>query len=168
MRFPGICLVKQTEQKFRRFESVLKKTSDCNSRVIKTALFTWYDVKVTFYDLIKYQLAACVCIFRNKTIEKWNYFIHPEGVAPVDCIWRASSKGMPRHAYGRWALINSWRCYWFHYIHVIVESQGVKKTLHEMNKLHTDSFCTGSWFFSHKYRLVIYCCIIQESRAKLD
>ena len=31
MRFPGISLVEQTEQKFRRFESVLKKkkTSDC-------------------------------------------------------------------------------------------------------------------------------------------
>ena len=40
MRFPGIRLVEQTEQKFRRFESVLKKkTSDCNSRgllLIKT------------------------------------------------------------------------------------------------------------------------------------
>ena len=33
MRFPSIRLVEQTEQKFRRFESVLKKkTSDCNSR----------------------------------------------------------------------------------------------------------------------------------------
>ena len=27
MRFPGIHLVEQTEQKFRRFESVLKKTT---------------------------------------------------------------------------------------------------------------------------------------------
>ena len=26
-------------------------------------------------------------------------------VAPLDCFRRASSKGMPRHAYGRWALI---------------------------------------------------------------
>ena len=37
MRFPGIRLVKQTEQNFRRFESVLKKkkkTSDCNSRAL--------------------------------------------------------------------------------------------------------------------------------------
>ena len=35
MRFPGIRLVEQTEQKFRRFESVLKKkTSDCNSRAL--------------------------------------------------------------------------------------------------------------------------------------
>ena len=33
MRLPGIRLVEQTEQKFRRFESVLKKkTSDGNSR----------------------------------------------------------------------------------------------------------------------------------------
>ena len=33
--FGGICLVEQTEQKFRRFESVLKKkTSDCNSRAL--------------------------------------------------------------------------------------------------------------------------------------
>ena len=47
-------------------------------------------------------------------------------VAPLYCFWRASSKGMPRHAYGRWALINSWRCYWFHYVHAIVESEGVK------------------------------------------
>ena len=30
----GIRLVEQTEQKFRRFESVLKKTSDCNSRAL--------------------------------------------------------------------------------------------------------------------------------------
>ena len=47
-------------------------------------------------------------------------------VAPLYCFWRASSKGMPRHAYGRWTLINSWRCYWFHYVHAIVESEGVK------------------------------------------
>ena len=35
MRFPSIALVEQPEQKFHRFESVLKKekkTSDCNSR----------------------------------------------------------------------------------------------------------------------------------------
>ena len=41
MRFSGIRLVEQTEQQFRRFESVLKKkkkkfkkTSDCNSRAL--------------------------------------------------------------------------------------------------------------------------------------
>ena len=39
MRFPGIRLVEQTKQKFRRFESVLKKnkkkkTSDCKSRAL--------------------------------------------------------------------------------------------------------------------------------------
>ena len=35
MRFPSIRLVEQTEQKFRRFESVLKKkTSDCKSRAL--------------------------------------------------------------------------------------------------------------------------------------
>ena len=35
MRFPGISLVEQTEQKFRRFESVFrKKTSDCNSQAL--------------------------------------------------------------------------------------------------------------------------------------
>ena len=35
MRFPRIRLVEQTEQKFRRFESVLKKkTSDCNIRAL--------------------------------------------------------------------------------------------------------------------------------------
>ena len=39
MCFPGIRLVEQTEQRFRRFESVLKKrketkTSDCNSRAL--------------------------------------------------------------------------------------------------------------------------------------
>ena len=33
MYFPGIRLVEQTEQKFRRFESVSKKkTNDCNCR----------------------------------------------------------------------------------------------------------------------------------------
>ena len=31
MRFPGIRLVEQTEQKFRRFESVLKKKRVTNS-----------------------------------------------------------------------------------------------------------------------------------------
>ena len=34
MRFPGIRLVEQIEQKFRRFESVLNKKSDCNSRAL--------------------------------------------------------------------------------------------------------------------------------------
>ena len=36
MRFPRIRLVEQTEQKFRRFESVFKKekTSDCDSRAL--------------------------------------------------------------------------------------------------------------------------------------
>ena len=34
MRFGAICLVEQTEQKFCRYESVLKKTSDCNSRAL--------------------------------------------------------------------------------------------------------------------------------------
>ena len=34
MRFPGIHLVEQTEQKFCRFETVLKKTSDCTSRAL--------------------------------------------------------------------------------------------------------------------------------------
>ena len=37
MRFGGIRLVEQTEQKFRRFECVFqkrKKTSDCNSRAL--------------------------------------------------------------------------------------------------------------------------------------
>ena len=34
MCFPGIRLVEQTEQKFRRFESVLKKTGDRNSRAL--------------------------------------------------------------------------------------------------------------------------------------
>ena len=38
MRFPGIRLVEQTEQKFRRFESVFfkkkRKTSDCTSRAL--------------------------------------------------------------------------------------------------------------------------------------
>ena len=35
MGFPGIRLVEQTEQKFRRFESVLKtKAIDCNSRAL--------------------------------------------------------------------------------------------------------------------------------------
>ena len=36
MHFPGICLFEQTEQKFRRFESVYlkrRKTSDCNIRI---------------------------------------------------------------------------------------------------------------------------------------
>ena len=38
MRFPGIRLVEQTEQKFRRIRDCLekkeKKTSDCNSRAL--------------------------------------------------------------------------------------------------------------------------------------
>ena len=36
MRLSGIRLVEQTKQKFRRFESVLrkKKTNDCNSRAL--------------------------------------------------------------------------------------------------------------------------------------
>ena len=37
MHFPRIRLVEQTEQKFRRLESVLKKekkTGDCNSRAL--------------------------------------------------------------------------------------------------------------------------------------
>ena len=35
MHFPGIRLVEQTKQKFRRYESVFfKKTSDCNSRAL--------------------------------------------------------------------------------------------------------------------------------------
>ena len=35
MRFPGVRLVEQTDQKFRRFRDCLneKKTSDCNGRV---------------------------------------------------------------------------------------------------------------------------------------
>ena len=37
MRFRVICLLEQTDEKFRRFESVSKKkkkTSDCNKRVL--------------------------------------------------------------------------------------------------------------------------------------
>ena len=34
MRFPGIRVVEQTEQKARPFDSVFKKTSDCNSRAL--------------------------------------------------------------------------------------------------------------------------------------
>ena len=51
MRFQGIRLVEQTEQKFHRFESFLKKkTSDCNSQALllvkaptKNAIITGCD-----------------------------------------------------------------------------------------------------------------------------
>ena len=51
MRFPGICLVEQTEQKFRRFESILKKkTKDCNSRAL---LLTKAPTKIIATLLLK-------------------------------------------------------------------------------------------------------------------
>ena len=34
MRFPGFRLIEQTEQKFRRFESILKKKRVTNSRAL--------------------------------------------------------------------------------------------------------------------------------------
>ena len=59
MRFSGIRLVKQTEQKFRRFESVLKKkTNNCNSRALLLLKApTKNVVKIVFNDGIAFEVA---------------------------------------------------------------------------------------------------------------
>ena len=65
MRVPGICLVEQTEQKFRRFQSVLKKkSSDCNSRAL---LLIKAPTKNTFFEL----KVSYICV----VLAVWNFLL---------------------------------------------------------------------------------------------
>ena len=71
MRFPGIRLVEQTEQKFRRFESVLKKTSDCNSRAL--LLIKAPTQKGDILSFLKIQIVAKInqgALWRIETFSK--------------------------------------------------------------------------------------------------
>ena len=93
--------------------------------------------------------------------------MHPEGCGAVRLF---PARVVERHASAclRTVGVDSWRCYWFHYIHVTVESHGVKKSFARNKPKIYRLFLDLQLIFSHEYRSVNYCCIIQESRAELD
>ena len=93
-------------------------------------------------------------------------------VAPLICIWRASSKGMPRHAYRRWALILHLKGMGIFlrtgFIRVI---GGKKNNFSEITNLltsnHIQFVSRTCSCFSHECRSVVYRCIIEKSQIRL-